>query len=237
MANRTNLVLIVIILAVLAGGAWWYAQKGSYILPIASGDTVASWDFQGAREGNAQLEGQSRDEITRLEGMLGGDQSGKDGDPTDYDIYVGIANQYEMLGDGAKERGYLEKALAIDSAKTGLAWHNLGSLMSRLGAFNTARIAYAKAVEAQPQVSAFHLSRIQFLTDHFASDTSAVDGAFAEALAQFGDDASILQLQAAWFEESDRIPEAITALTKMKTLMPSDAHAGIDAEIARLEDR
>ncbi|OGG58619.1 hypothetical protein A2765_02760 [Candidatus Kaiserbacteria bacterium RIFCSPHIGHO2_01_FULL_56_24] len=237
MTNTKNIFIIVIILIFLAGGAWWYTQKGSFILPIASGDTVASWDFQGAREGNAQLEGQTRDEITRLEGMLGGDQSGKDDEPTDYDIYVGIANQYEMLGDGETERGYLEKALTIDSAKTGLAWHNLGSLMSRLGAFNTARIAYAKAVEAQPQVSSFHLSRIQFLTDHFAADTSAVDGAFAEASARFGDDASILQLQAAWFEESDRTPEAITALTKMKTLMPSDAHAGIDAEITRLQNR
>jgi tetratricopeptide (TPR) repeat protein len=236
MTSRKNTFIILIII-VLAAGAWWYSNHTSYKLPIASGDAVASWAFQGARKGNAALEKQPTDEITRLGGLLGGDQSGANDDPTDYDLYVGIANQYDLLGDGAKEREYLEKALAIDSTKTGVAWHNLGALMNRLGAYNTARIAFAKAVEAQPQVSAYHLARIQFLMDHFASDISAVDGAFAEANTQFGDEVSILQLQAEWLEESNRPKEAIAALTKMKALMPAEQQATINAEITRLQSK
>src|SRR3989344_6456096 len=222
--------IVVIILILLAGGAWWYAQKDSFILPIASWDTVVYWNFQGARNDGGTLEESATKEIAHRQTLLGGDQTGGEGNPTDYELYIGIANQYEGLGDGARAREYLEKALAIDSEKTGLAWHNLGNLMSRLGAKNTARIAYAKAVEAQPNIITYHLARIQFLMEHFASDTAAVDGAFAEANAKFGDEASILQVQAQWLEMSGRVKEAITALQKMKSVMPADSQSTIDAE-------
>lgn len=234
--NTRNTLIIGIVILIL-GGAWWYTHQTSYLLPLESGDTVASWNFQGAYTGNADLSKKAQDEIARLQGMLGGDQSGKNDDPTDYDLDVGIANQYDLMGDGAQERTYLEKALAIDSVKTGIAWHNLGSLMNRLGAYTTARTAFAKAVEAQPQVEQYHLARIRLLTDHFASDTAAVDGAFAEAAAQFGDDAAVLQMQAEWFEKTDRTAQAISALTKMKALLPKDAAASVDAEIKRLQSK
>ncbi len=237
MRNSKNTAIIVSIFVVLAVGAWWYTHRVSYILPLASGDSVASWDFQGARKDGGTLEKGAKDEIARLEALLGGDQSGLNDDPTDYSLYVGIAAQYDGLGDGANERVYLEKALAIDSIKTGLAWHNLGSLMSRLGAYETARIAYTKAAEAQPKIINYHIARIQFLIDHFASDTAGVDGAFAEAIAKVGGDPAVLQLEAQWLEMSGRVQEAIAALKEMKLVMPPDSQSTIDSEIQRLEKR
>jgi|SRR3989344_1643373 len=229
--------IVVIILILLAGGAWWYAQKDSFILPIASGDTVVSWNFQGARNDGGTLEESATKEIARLQTLLGGDQTGGEGNPTDYELYVGIANQYEGLGDGARAREYLEKALAIDSEKTGLAWHNLGNLMSRLGAKNTARLAYEKAVKAQSKIDMYTTARLRFLMDNFASDTGAIDDAFVEAQAEFGDDPSILQMQALWFEKSGRVQEALDTLRRMKAVMPADAQSSIDSEIARLEKK
>ena len=46
---------------------------------------------------------------------------------------------------------------------TGLAWHNLGVLLSRLGALQTARIAYEKATLVEPQISSYHYAYIEFL--------------------------------------------------------------------------
>ena len=106
--------------------------------------------------------------------------------------------------------------------------------MVKLGALQTARIAYAKAVEAQPGVIQYHVVRLAFLTDSFAEDTSAVEGAFQEAEAQFGDDASIWQVKVAWYTKTLRYQDAITALETMKRLM-GGSDAGIDREIARLK--
>ena len=188
-----NVILAGLAIAVLAGSAWWFTQNSfTHPLPLSEGDIVSSWDFQGTYKDGGTLEKKANDEIVRLEGFLGGDQSGTDDDPTDYIIYVSIANQYELLGDGQRAYESLGRAVAIDSIYTGLAWHNLGNLMARFGAYKTARIAYAKAVEAQSSVEQYHIARLQFLSAHFAEDDSAIEAAFGEAEDQFGKEASFL---------------------------------------------
>lgn len=235
--ENTHKIILVAVLVALGVATWWYMQgQRGYILPIQSGDTVSSWDFQGAREGNPELEQKTKDDIKRMESELGGDQSGVE-EATDYSLYVGIAQAYESLGDGEKAREYLEKALAIDSEKTGLAWHNLGALFSRLGAYNTARLAYARAVEAQPHIDAYHLAYIQFLMSHFGGDRELVDAAISGAETQFQGSPAILQIKAQWLEQSGRIQEAIDALRAMQKAMPEDARAMLEVEIKRLQEK
>lgn len=200
------------------------------LLPLAEGDAVESWNFKGAYTNNPELEQRGKDEIARIEGMLG-----KDGEIPDYSLYVGIAQQYDLLGDGKKVREYLEKALAIDSASTGLAWMNMGALFEKLGALQTARTAYAKAVEAQPAGMEFHVARLTFLIEHFGGDTAAIEGAFSEAAREFGEAAAFFQLRAQWMSEVGRYAEAIAAWKKVKVFMPPGQDAAIDREIARLE--
>jgi tetratricopeptide (TPR) repeat protein len=120
------------------------APAAPFILSLVKGDAVVSWNFKGAYAGNAELAQKAQGEISRLSAMLGS------GTFTDYSLYVSIANQYDLLGDGAQEFVYLKKALGIDSEHTGLAWSNLGHLLSRLGAKLTARVAFERAVAAQP---------------------------------------------------------------------------------------
>lgn len=224
----------VIALAFIAGGAWLLFGNQSHPLPLAEGDTISSWDFQGSHEGNSELKKRARDEIARSEALLGGDQSGKDDDPTDYILYVSIANQYELLGDGKAAYEALGKALSIDSTKTGLAWRNLGALLERLGAFKTARIAYAHAAEVQSHIGEYHLSRIRFLMNHFAEDTAAIEAAFEEAAAGLeGDTPEILQIKAEWLEQTGKKSEAIEALQEMERLMGGNVPT-IKSEIARL---
>lgn len=231
--NRIYPLAIAGIGIVLALGGWYLYERTSTpnLLPIAENDTIESWDFAGAYSGNPTLGAQARAEIERLSRLR----------PTpeipQYQIYVGIAAQYELLGDGKQAYAYLNRAAEIDPIHTGLAWANLGELMERLGAFNTGRIAYAKAVEAQSAVMAYHIARLEFLTAHFSEDTGAVEGAFSEAEAQFGEMAAILQIKGQWLSSIGKTREAIAVWQKVRALVTPTMRPVIDQEIQRLQKK
>ena len=233
--NKNVLVAGAVIL-LLALGAWWMSQNSAHPLPLVEGDTVSSWDFQGTYKDGGALEKKANDEIVRQKSLLGGDQSGVGDDPTDYSIYVGIANQYELLGNGKAAYNYLGRALKIDSEKTGLAWRNLGALLERLGALETARVAYARAVEAQSQIVEYHVVRLQFLIKNFADDASALNAAFDEADKEFGETPEILQVKAQWLEKSGRHEEAASTLQQMTRLMKG-FDANVDVEFGQLKSQ
>lgn len=217
---------------VLAGvvGAWYMLTTGNEFLPLVEGDVVASWEFKGPFADNGELEQRARKEIAHLEGLLGTSE-----EYPDYQLFVGIAAQYELLGEGERVKEYLGKALAIDSTRTGLAWLNLAVLHERLGAIHTARIAYAKAVEAQPAVLAYHIARLAFLTTRFPDESAAIEGAFSEAAVQFGESAEVLQIRAQWHSARGEIAAAIAAWKKVQALISPSEQSAVSREISRLE--
>ncbi|MEK7099951.1 MAG: hypothetical protein AAB883_02320, partial [Patescibacteria group bacterium] len=117
-------------------------------LPLASGDSIASWDYKGAYSDNTALQTRARDEIAQLTKLL------ETATSSEMILSVGIANQYELLGNGKLQYEYLERAIQADSA-TGLPWHNIGVLMEKLRAFNTAKVAFEKATLIQPQFAVY----------------------------------------------------------------------------------
>ena len=193
--NRTWLYIVgCALLAIIAIMTWLlYQRSAQHLLPLAGGDGIASWDFKGPYLDGGTLETGAREEIARLEGLLG---SGKF---TDYEIYVSIANQYELLGDGRSAYNYFGKAIEMDTAgNTGLAWHNLGVLLSRLVALQTARTAYEKATLVEPQISSYHYAYIEFLIQNMKNDTAAIEKAFSAASAIFGQTSDMTNLRARW---------------------------------------
>lgn len=139
----------------------------AYQFSLVSGETIASWSFADSYKDGGTLEASRYAEIVRLLKLL------HTGTFTNYELYVSIANQYELLGDGGQEFIYLNKALAIDSTKTGLAWHNMGKLLERLGAYKSARVAYDRMVEAQP-IRQYLVVRLEFLKARMPQDTGAI---------------------------------------------------------------
>ena len=138
-----------------------------YRFSLVPGETVASWNFAGSYKDGGTLEASRYTEIVRLLKML------NSGTFTNYELYVSIANQYDLLGDGKQEFTYLNYALAIDSTKTGLAWHNMAKLLERLGAYKSARVAYDKLVQAQ-STTQYLRARLEFLQAHMPQDSAAI---------------------------------------------------------------
>ena len=161
-------------------------------LPIAKGDAVASWDFVGAYANSPELIAKANAEIKRITDLLG------EGTYTDMAIYVGIANQYELIGDGEKQYDFLIQAVRAGGIESGLPWHNLGVLMERLGALETARIAYEKSTLPNPSFKFYHYAYLEFITKKMKDDVVDIEKAFTAANKYFSTDADIIQLRAEW---------------------------------------
>lgn len=169
------------------------SRPTQYPLPLAKGDIVASWTFKGAYSDRPDLVAKAEAEIARLSDLIG------KGTYSDTILYVGIANQYGLMGNGKQEYDYLGRAIQADAnVTTGLPWHNLGVLMERLGAYETARVAYEKATLIQPGLKQWQYAYMEFLTSRMKDNKTAIEKAFTAAEKDIGQDAYLLQLRADW---------------------------------------
>ncbi|MDE1919611.1 MAG: hypothetical protein KGH56_02815 [Patescibacteria group bacterium] len=204
------------------------ASSGTQSFPINPSDKIVSWDFKGAYAGNADLEAQAAADKAKLEALMG--TSTYD----DYDLYIGLGNDDNLLGDGAGAYKNFNRSISIHPKK-GLAYVNLAHLMDELGAYETAADAYSAAVSVEPGMLEYHLERLKYLTRQFGADTARIINAFADANKQFGDTAPVIAIEASWLTAQGHYPEAVKAWELVKTLSPGKDMSAVDAEIARLE--
>ena len=221
-------------LALGAGGAWYWYTNYTQTFSVDSRDTITTWDFQGSHNDDGPNEQRVMEEIARLNERLQDDET----EPPDYQLYVGIAGQYTLLGDGKKSFEYLNKAFAEDPDRTtGLAWRNMGVLMERLGALHSARIAYQQAVDAQPQMEGYHVELLNFLIAHDSEDRDAILAALDRAEKEFKTPAFAYLARAQWLEGQGSYGDAISAWERLKEVSPEGARADIDEKIARLRSQ
>ncbi|MDE1919523.1 MAG: hypothetical protein KGH56_02365 [Patescibacteria group bacterium] len=202
--------------------------SGPRLFPINPADKIASWDFRGAYTGNADLEAQAAADKAKLQALMG------TGAYDDYDLYIGLGNDDNLLGDGTGAYKNFNHSISIHPKK-GLAYVNLAHLMDELGAYETAADAYGAAVAAEPGMLEYHIERLKYLTRQFPADTTRIIRALTDANRQFGDTAPIIAIEASWLEAQGHYAEAIKAWGLVKTLSPGKDTSAIDAEIARLE--
>lgn len=163
----------------------------AYSLSLVEGDSIASWDFKGAYTDNPELMAKAQSEIERLSVQLAATTSSA------MILSVGVANQYELIGDGKKQYEYLERAIRTNP-ENGLPWHNLGVLMERLGALKTARVAYEKSTLVQPEWKFYHYAYIEFLIANMKNDTTGIEKAFTTAEKNIGKTQYLSELRAEW---------------------------------------
>jgi len=143
---------LLLLLPIIIGGA-------APSFPIASTDHISSWSWAGIYADGGDKQNQTKAEIERLKAMVGKPAA------STYDLYVGIASDYELLGDGKSSYSYLNRAIAQDP-KRALAYMNMGRLMEDLGAFATAHAAYDKAVALEPTNPLYQAALQNFLVHH-----------------------------------------------------------------------
>lgn len=171
-------IIIIIALLLIIVGAFYVAKdkdkSESFEHPflVLSSDVINSWEFDGIYKNNKELEEGVYNKIKELENMFDSEEF------SDYELYLSLAGQYDLLGKGDKVYEYLGRSLVIDSEHTGVAWQNMGGLMEHLGAYNSAKVAFNRAVEAQP-IPVYYLSLIDFLERHFPEDTTSIEDAKA----------------------------------------------------------
>lgn len=155
--------------------------------PLVQGERVSSWGFPSALADGGVQEAKVYKEIQRLTTLIGNQEQ----EPTDYIVYVSIANQYRVLGDGQNVYQYLVKALDIDWEKTGLAWHNMGQLLKELGTLKSARAAFEHAIKAEPYIQQYHLSYIDFLRVYVPTDIKGIRRAEEAMLSVSGETTTV----------------------------------------------
>lgn len=223
---------VILLVLIVAVGAWYVFAKpktpAPTDFPIAQGDTISSWTFKGAYSGNDTLIAQAHTDMTTLKSYMG------KGQYDDYDLWNGIGNDDASLGDGKAAYDAYDRAIAIHPER-GLAYDNLAHLMTLLGAYNTAKAAYAQAVTAEPSMLEYHLDRLTFLTTDLPKDNTDILAAFTDAAKQFGDSPQTLMIEAQWLASVGRYADAITAWKQVETLTPGADHTAISAEIKRLQ--
>ena len=226
-----TLVAVLVLIIVIVIGWYYFAKVRTQLVPVNPNDSIAAWSFKGIYTNNDALVSKANADIAKLTGMLG------KGEYSDYDLYVGLAQDYDLLGDGQSEYAYLQKAIS-SSIKNGIAWNNLGDLMTKLGAFSSARDAYAKAVASEPTVGMYQESQLRFLITYFPQDTVAIEDTFNNGIKE-SSDANLLPIEAEWLTSTGSTTAAIDAWKKFAAYVPahSQQQDAINQKIAQLQNK
>ncbi|HEC93988.1 MAG TPA: hypothetical protein ENI56_01270 [Candidatus Kaiserbacteria bacterium] len=190
-------------------------------------DTNFSWRLSNTAP--ATVIQKSNQEIHTLLGEL------HKGKYPDYDIYLQLGQEYEILGEGKQAYENYRTAGAL-SPSQGVAMNDIGSLMAHLGALHTAQNAYAQSVARQPAVSLFWVSYLTFLTQYEpkATGTPAV---FAQARKITHDNTNVLIIEAQWLASIGRNKEAISDWKIVRARVSGEQQRAIDERIAKLNAR
>lgn len=137
-----------------------------------------------------------------------------------YSLNVAIAQQYELMGDGKAAYNHLLDAIELEPTKS-LAYSNLGNLLDRAGAYMSAKKAFMKAAEVEPQFAQNHISLAKFLTARYADDRQAIEDAFVVGLERTGD-TNLLKEYAAWLEDREDYQAALAVWEQVLTHNPSN---------------
>lgn len=196
-------------------------------LPIDSRDVISSWNLSVIESTTTKKRLQSK--IKTLTATIG------TGRYSNYNLYTQIAQDYELLGNGEKAYDFYIRAAKSNLSK-GLAFSNIGSLMSRLRAYNTASSAYARAVAVEPKIEFYWLGYLNFLTSHDAH-SSTTASIFSRARRVTNNAPDVLIATANWEESIGEIKAAIADWKLVLPRVGKEQHKAIDIKIASLQKK
>lgn len=151
-----------------------------------------------------------------------------------HEYHMTLATNYRLLKDG--EKAYQEYLLAIETLpEKSLAYGNLGELLESAGAINSARTAFEKARDLEPQFSQNHSALIDFYIRNFSEEKEIISDTYKKAIEHLGQNEDILKSEASWLEMNGDIQGALSIWKKL--LPVSENKAAIQAKIRALETK
>jgi tetratricopeptide (TPR) repeat protein len=190
--HKAKLAVLFVGLLTIGVLAYLLSITNPHPFPLVKTDRFESWETPAPYKDGGELEERALGEIQKLEDAKGSDEY------SDYDIYVGIAQWKELMGDGKAAYEYLGKAIK-ENPERSLAYGNLGHLMKKIGAFGTAKEAFLKAIEVEPQFRHNYIAYIDFLIrDAPGVSVANVEEAFAMAFKEHPDSTELKTMYAEW---------------------------------------
>lgn len=185
-----------------------------------------AWEFNGLYA-TPELALQVEKNIANLKEKL--NESGAD----KYDLYVSLAQQYMLIGQGEDAYKYLVRAGDEDPGNS-LAFQTMGVLLESLGAQDAAEVALKQAVVVQPQIVQNHLALIGFYVRQNA-EFSTIDAAFNYALEKSGKAVNVLKEYAQWLEAEKDINKAVAIWEEVLVREPDNS--AVKDKIAELKQK
>ena len=151
-----------------------------------------------------------------------------------YEKAISLGEEYRLLGEGDKAYTYILQAVDLEPNKS-LPYLNLGTLLEKVGALDSARSAYERAVTVEPQYENNHANLVQFYMRYYPNDTKLIEATFKNGLEHTGNNETLLKNYAQWLSGEKRYKEAIVIWQQiLKDYAPANAEA-IRQEISRLQ--
>ncbi len=150
-----------------------------------------------------------------------------------YNTFLQMAQDYELLSDGKNAYNfYVLAAKAVPD--NGLAWSNVGNLMERIGAYHTARNAYAASVAISPKIEQYWVSYLNFLSVHepLAASTGQV---FVAATRATNSSTNVLITMANWEASIGKFSVAIADWHLVRARVGVAQQRAIDTKIKSLQ--
>ncbi len=190
-------------------------------------DSISSWSTNVIATANVKK--QIQENIISLSSRIGSDKK------NNYNVLIQIAQDYELLSDGKSAYSFYTLA-AKEKPSNGLAFSNIGNLMQTLGAYNTARKAYAESVKLSPSTEVYWLSYLSFLSsnEQIAPRTASV---FVAARKATNDAPNVLMAEANWEESTGNISAAILDWRLVRNMVSESQKKSIDSKIIYLEKK
>jgi len=186
---------VAVVLGIAIFTAVQVGNKTEPVFTLVEGERP-TWDFEGIFEASEELILRAETEQERLRGLLGSDEI------SEYDIHVGVAEQYSLLGEGKNAYNELLVAINLDETRY-LAFMNLGNLLGKVKAPKSAKIAYEMGLDRNDTVSN-RINYIQHLEQYFGNDLDLVESSHVFALEKFPNSTILKTRYESWKKIHDR---------------------------------
>jgi len=220
------LLALIVVLAIVgfAGYKLYFEETGwptSSHFDLLEDPTTINWKFDAVTKDATSAE-------ERIKQISGDSTIG------DYEKDLSLAEEYRLLGEGDLTYKYLLKAIDVLPNKS-LTYGNLGDLLEKVGAIDSARGAYERAVTVESQYPVNHSNLIQFYIRNYSDDTDLIKSTFESALDRTGKDETLMKEFAQWLSSQKQYSESVAIWQKvLKNYHPQNQQA-IEQEIARLQ--